>query len=707
MSDADRRADLLIELGTEELPPKALAALMRAFGEALTEGLDEARLEHGTVNSYASPRRLAVLVEALAAAQPARPRERRGPPVSLALDRDGKALPPAEAFARKCGVPVAALERQRTAKGEWLTFRSVEPGRPLSELIAGIVEGALGKLPIPRPMRWSDRDIEFVRPLHWLLVLHGKQVIDVTIMGLKASRETHGHRVHAPTPIAITEASRYLDVLATQGRVIADFTRRREIIEAGVQATAADIGGAVIGRETLCDEVAALVEWPVPLLGRFDAGFLKLPRETVMSTLMRHQRYFPLVDADGELMNAFVAVANLDSADPVKVRDGNERVIAPRLADAAFFWDSDRTRRLDSRIAALDGVVYQEGLGSLGDKARRVAALARRLAAESGQDTADVERAAALAKCDLVTATVGEFPDLQGIMGAYCAIADGERQRVARAIREHYLPRFAGDALPESAAGQLLALADRIDTLAGIFAIGKRPSGKRDPFGLRRAALGIVRILIECELELDLKAAIAASVAAQPGEQASARVQPSAEDTGLTEELHRFVTERLRAYFQDRDPELGPETLDAVMRREPFSLLDCARRLTAIRQFLALDEAASLAAANKRIANILNKTGDDALPKTVATALLGDVAERNLYAALEQARSDLKPLLAGRDYTAAFRRLAALKAPVDRFFEEVMVMADDEALRGNRLALLAAVRHLFLELADLSRLSVT
>ena len=706
MSAADRRADLLIELGTEELPPKALAALMRAFGEALAEGLDEARLAHGTVKAYASPRRLAVLVEALAAAQPAQPRERRGPPVSLALDRDGKALPPAEAFANKCGVPVAALERQRTAKGEWLAFRSVEPGRPLSELLAGIVERALGKLPVPRPMRWSEGDIEFVRPLHWLLVLHGKQVVDITVMGLKAGRETRGHRVHAPTPIAIAEASRYLDVLATEGRVIADFARRREMIEAGVQAAAADIGGTVIGRETLGDEVAALVEWPVPLLGRFDANFLKLPRETVMSTLMRHQRYFPLVDADGELMNAFVAVANLDSADPVKVRDGNERVIGPRLADAAFFWDSDRTRRLDSRIAALDRVVYRQGLGSLGDKTRRVAALASRLAAASGQDTADVERAAALAKCDLVTATVGEFPDLQGIVGAYCATADGERHSVASAIREHYLPRFAGDALPASAAGQWLALADRIDTLAGIFTLGKRPSGKRDPFGLRRAALGIVRILIECGLELDLKAAIAASVAAQPGEQASARAA-RAEDTGLAEELHRFVTERLRAYFQDRDPALGPEILDAVMRREPLSLLDCARRLTAVGQFLALDEAASLAAANKRIANILNKTGDDTLPQTIDTALLGDIAERDLYAALEQARNDLKPLLAGRDYTAAFRRLATLKAPVDRFFDEVMVMADDEALRGNRLALLAAVRRLFLELADLSRLSVT
>ena len=402
-------------------------------------------------------------------------------------------------------------------------------------------------------------------------------------------------------------------------------------------------------------------------------------------------------------MNAFVAVANLDSADPVKVRDGNERVIGPRLADAAFFWDSDRTHRLDSRIAALDRIVYRQGLGSLGDKTRRVAALASRLAAAAGQDTADVERAAALAKCDLATATVGEFPDLQGIVGAYCATADGERHSVASAIREHYLPRFAGDAVPESAAGQWLALADRIDTLAGIFAIGKRPSGKRDPFGLRRAALGIVRILIECELELDLKAAIAASVAAQPGVRASAR----ADDTGLAEELHRFVTERLRAYFQDRDPALGPEILDAVMRREPLSLLDCARRLTAVGQFLALDEAASLAAANKRIANILNKTGDDALPQTIDTALLGDTAERDLYAALEQARNDLKPLLAGRDYTAAFRRLATLKAPVDRFFDEVLVMADDEALRGNRLALLAAVRRLFLELADLSRLSVT
>lgn len=698
-STAVPAADLLVELGTEELPPRALSLLMQAFADELASGLDDARLDHGEVRAYASPRRLAVIVEQLSGAQPERPLEQKGPPVSIAFDSDGKALPPAEAFAKKCGVPVAELERTSTPKGEWLSFKSVEPGRPLSELIADIVEAALGKLPIPRRMRWGDSDVEFVRPVHWLVLLHGSDVVDAEIMGVRAGRETRGHRFHAPAPIAVPEPSRYLDVLEKDGYVIADFARRRQLIEAGVAAAAAEIGGTIECSETLYDEVTALVEWPVPLLGRFDASFLELPPETVTSTLMSHQRYFPVADDSGKLTNAFVTVANLESDDPERVRDGNERVIRPRLADAAFFWDSDRARRLDSRIEDLDRVVYQQGLGSLGDKSRRIAALATRLAAESNQEAADVERAAALAKCDLLTGMVGEFPDLQGTMGAYYAAADGETDAVATAIREHYLPRFAGDELPATAAGRLLALADRLDTLAGIFAIGKRPSGNRDPFGLRRAALGIVRILIECEIEIDLKAAIATSVAAQPGERAS--------DADVAADLYRFVAERLRRYFRDQDPALATETVDAVMAREPVSLLDFAQRLAAVRQFLTLDEAASLAAANKRIANILNKTGGDAEQRTVDTALLGEAAERDLHAALGRAGDDLQPLIAGRDYTAALRTLATLRTPVDRFFDDVMVMADDDALRSNRLALLAAVRCLFLEVADVSRLSVT
>lgn len=700
MSGAKAPADLLVELGTEELPPKALARLMQAFGDELAAGLDEARLGHGEVSVYASPRRLAVIVADLAAAQPERRLEQKGPPVSIAFDGDGNALPPAEAFARKCGVPVAKLGRTSTPKGEWLSFSAVDPGLPLSELIAGIVENALGKLPIPRRMRWGDSDVEFVRPAHWLVLLYGSEVLDVEVMGLRAGRETRGHRFHAPAPISIEEPSQYLEVLEKDGYVIADFARRRRMIEAGVESAAADIGGTIGDGEALYDEVTALVEWPVPLLGRFDSGFLELPPEAVTSTLMSHQRYFPVADSDGRLMNAFVTVANLESRNPDTVRDGNERVIRPRLADAAFFWDSDRARRLDARIEALDRVVYQQGLGSLGDKSRRVAQLAARLAVESGHEAADVERAATLAKCDLLTGMVGEFPDLQGIMGTYYASADGERQTVATAIREHYLPRFAGDELPASAEGRLLALADRLDTLAGVFAIGKRPSGNSDPFGLRRAALGAVRILIECEIEIDLKAAIAASVAAQPGGDRK-------DDTALALELYHFVAERLRRYFQDQDPTLATETVDAVMAREPASLLDFAHRLAAVRQFLALDEAASLAAANKRIANILDKTGAGARDDAVDTALLSESAERELHAALDKIDGDLEPLIAGRDYTAALSTLAKLKAPVDRFFDDVMVMADDDALRSNRLALLAAVRSRFLEVADVSRLSVT
>ncbi len=699
MSAAVSTADLLIELGTEELPPKALRALMHAFGDALAAGLDEARFAHGEVSVYASPRRLAVIVADLAATQPERELVHKGPPVAIAFDADGEPLPPATAFAKKCGVAVSELDRTSTAKGEWLSFSAVEPGRPLAELIGDIAETALGKLPIPRRMRWGANDTEFVRPVHWLVVLHGSDVVDVTIMGLDAGRNSRGHRFHAPASITIPEPSRYLEVLETEGYVIADFAKRRQSIETGVGAAAAGIGGTVLGSDALYDEVAALVEWPVPLLGRFDTRFLELPTEAVTSTLTSHQRYFPIVDADGQLMNAFVTVANLESEDPAQVRDGNERVVLPRLADAAFFWDSDRAQRLDTRIEALDRVVYQQGLGTVGDKSRRAAALAANLALQVGSDPAVVERAAALAKCDLVTGMVGEFPDLQGIMGAYYALADGEAESVATAIREHYLPRFAGDLLPGSAAGRLLALADRLDTLAGIFALGKRPSGNRDPFGLRRAALGVVRILIECELEIDLKAAIATAIAAQPAGDAA--------DAGLASELYHFVVERLRRYFRDRDAALAAETLDAVMAREPASLLDFAHRLAAVKRFLALDEAASLAAANKRIANILDKAGDGAAGGTVDAALLSDSAERELFTALDRIGGDLAPLVAKRDYTAALRTLAELRAPVDRFFDDVMVMTDDAALRGNRLALLAAVRSLFLEVADVSRLSVT
>ena len=692
-----KTADLLIEIGTEELPPKALRGLMEAFAANIGSVIDDARLEHGEIHAYASPRRLAVIVDKLAAGQEDRRVSQKGPPVSVAYDGDGKPLPPATAFAKKCGVDVAQLGRVSTDKGEWLVVETVEEGRPASELLPALIEKALADLPIPRRMRWGAGDAEFVRPVHWVVLLHGTDVVPGEIMGIPCGSRTMGHRFHSTGPITISAPSAYLETLRREGRVIADFEVRRQLVSEGVEAKAREANGSIVEGDSLYDEVAALVEWPVPMLGSFDEAFLELPREVVVSTLTGHQRYFPVADDAGALLPSFVTVANLESKDPDKVRDGNERVIRPRLADAAFFWDNDRRKALSTRSEALRDVVYQRGLGSLFDKGVRTAKIAAAVAERLGMDGSQVERAAALCKCDLITGMVGEFPDLQGTMGRYYAISDGESEAVATAIGEHYQPRFAGDALPASDDGRVLAMADKLDTLAGIFTIGKKPSGNRDPFGLRRAALGVIRLSIEGGLDLDLKELIATALELQP----AGKQDPEE----LRESLYTFITDRLRRYFLDRDPGLDTETFDAVMARQPSSLVDFERRLQAVQAFLDLDEAQSLAAANKRIANILKQaelteTGD------IDDKALEEGAERALYEALVAAEATVRPLLDERDYTRALQELAALREPVDRFFDDVMVMVDDEAVRSNRLALLGGLRSLFLDVADISRLSV-
>ena len=689
--------DFLVEIGTEELPPKALRPLMEAFGESLARGIDAARLDRGDVHAYASPRRLTVHVEKLARQQADREVEQKGPPVRIAFDDDGKPTPAATAFAAKCGVDVDALDRVETDKGEWLAFTALEKGRAASELLPEIIEGALATLPIPRRMRWGAGDAEFVRPVHWVVLLHGEDVIDATIMGLHAGRESRGHRYHASGPIVIASPREYLDKLESEGYVIADFMRRRDMVSEGVEAAAEQAGGTVVSGESLYDEVAALVEWPVPIVGAFDEIYLELPREVVVSTLTGHQRYFPVADENGRLLPHFVTVANLESADPEQVIEGNERVIRPRLADAAFFWDSDRKRPLATRQDTLREVVYQRGLGTEFDRSARIASLGKWIARKLKADAETVERAAMLSKCDLVTGMVGEFPDLQGTMGRYYALADGEPEGVAAAIAEHYLPAFAGDALPETEAGQIVALADKIDTLAGIFSIGKKPSGNRDPFKLRRAALGIVRILIECGLDIDLERLIEKALKAQPDGKL---------DRGeLADDLFAFISERLRNYCLDRDKGLKPETFEAVMLRRPSSLVDFDRRLAAVQTFARLDQAESLAAANKRIANILRKAGDpDGL--SVNKKLLTVEAEAALYNALSNARKKVSPMLEQRRYAEILNELADLREPVDRFFDDVMVMVDEEAVRNNRLALLGELRALFLDVADISRLSI-
>lgn len=694
MSRAD---DFLVEIGTEELPPKALRSLMQAFGEGLTAAVDEAGFGHGDIRTHASPRRLTVAIDDLQRQQPDRHIEQKGPPTKIAFDGDGEPTPAAIAFAKKCGVAVGDLDRASTDKGEWLAFSAVEPGKNAAELMPAMIERALATLPIPRRMRWGAGDTEFVRPVHWIVMLHGSDTVASEVMGIEAGNESRGHRSHSSGNIEISSPADYLSTLENKGFVIADFERRREMVQAGVDEAAAEAGGQVVDGESLFDEVAALVEWPVPVLGSFDEGFLKLPREVVISTLTGHQRYFPVANADGDLLPKFITVSNLASKDPDQVRNGNERVIRPRLADAAFFWDSDKKKSLASRQETLREVVYQRGLGSLFDKSQRVAELAKWIAGHVGADPVAAARAAELAKCDLLTGMVGEFPELQGTMGQYYAASDGEADSVATAIGEQYQPRFAGDKLPASDIGRVLAVADKIDTLAGVFSIGKKPGGNRDPFGLRRAALGVVRILVECGLDLNLPELIARAVSLQP------ESKLAAED--LCEELYAYISDRLRRYFLDRDAGLSAETFEAVMVRHPSSLVDFDRRLAAVQTFGRLEQAQSLAAANKRIANILRKAGN---PKglKVTQKLLQESAEQALFNALDSAQQKIAPMLETRGYAEVLNELADLRDPVDRFFDDVMVMADDEAIKNNRLALLGELRALFLHVADISRLSI-
>lgn len=690
-----KTADFLVELGTEELPPKALRRLRDAFAASFSAGLDAQRLAHGDIQSFASPRRLALLAADLAGGQAQREVKQKGPPVNVAFDSDGNATRAALAFAKKCGVEIDDLQRERTDAGEWLVHTATEEGRSAAELLPEIVQTALNELPIPRRMRWGSGDSEFVRPVHWLVMLHGNAVVEGEVMGITAGNRSRGHRFHAPGEIEIASPGEYANTLCTVGKVLAEFDARKEKIVAGVKKAAADGGGFPIGTDALYDEVTALTEWPVPLTGSFDPGFLELPDEVIVETLASHQRYFPLRDDSGKLLPAFVTVANLESTEPDSVRDGNERVIRPRLADAAFFWKTDLLTPLAGKRERLAKVVYQQGLGSLQDKSDRVAALADVIADQTAADKVQVKRAAELCKCDLVTGMVGEFPGLQGTMGGYYAAHDGENPHVCAAIREHYMPRFAGDDLPESTAGQTLAMADKLDTIAGAFALGKKPSGNRDPFGLRRAALGVIRLIIEKEIDVDIVNTVAEAVRLQPVD--------DLESVRVEADIYDFIVDRLRNYVADKDDAQQADLFAAVRSQRPVSLIDFVARLEAVTTFLQLDAAESLAAANKRIGNILQKAQIG--QTSINPALLSEEAELQLHDVLTQAQSDVTPLIEQRAYTDAMHRLAELRQPVDTFFDDVMVMADDEAIRNNRIALLTELRALFLGIADISRLT--
>jgi glycyl-tRNA synthetase beta chain len=680
MSAASR--DFLVEIGTEELPPKSLLALATAFADGIANGLAEAGLSHKAVEKFATPRRLAVRVRKLVERQPDRAIERRGPPLKAAFDTQGAPTQAALAFAKNCGVEVGALEQFETPKGAWLVHRGTEAGASTMSLLPGIVQVSLDALPIARRMRWGAGEAQFVRPVHWVLMLFGREVVPCSILGVRSGDLTCGHRFMAPKPIRIGSPAAYVTTLHKRGRVLADSHERRETIRQGVITAASQLGGNAVISEDLLDEVTALVEWPVPLAGRFDGRFLELPAEVPIATMQDHQRYFPVRDARGGLMPWFVTVANLQSSDPAQIVAGNERVIRPRLSDAAFFYATDRQQRLDARLDGLRRVTFQTQLGSLHDKTERVRALAQSVAAAIGGDTRLADRAAELAKCDLITSMVGEFPELQGLMGRYYALNDGEHAEIGEALREQYLPRFAGDELPATRTGMAVAT-------------GQKPTGTRDPFGLRRAALGLLRTSIERKLDLDLQSLIAQALAALP----------FAAPENCARDVYDYVIERLRAYYVEGDAgfTVTTEMFDAVLATRPASPLDFDARLRALVEFLRLPEAEALAAANKRIANILRKATEPVGDHIDANRLV-DPAEQILGEQVEAISRQVEPKFAARDYAGALKSLAVLRNAVDAFFDSVMVMADDAALRANRLALLKRMQGLFMHAADLSRL---
>lgn len=684
--------DLLIEIGTEELPPKALKKLSADFANGIETRLGKAELGFSNVKPFASPRRLAVLVSDLAEQTPDRDTERRGPALQAAFDDNGCPTKAAEGFANSCGVPVGDLEQLETDKGTWLVYRVHQTGQPAAALIPEIVNLALEALPIPKRMRWGNLDTQFVRPVHWAVLLFGDEIIETDILGVPAGRTTRGHRFHHPEPIEIPAPEEYEVLLESEGKVIADFERRANTVRAQVEAAALELKGQAVIDAGLLEEVTAMVEWPSAVTGQFEARFLEVPQEALISTMSANQKYFHLVDANHRLMPYFITVSNIESRDPVMVRTGNERVIRPRFSDAEFFWNQDRKQRLDGRISQLKTVVFQHQLGSLFDKSQRVAKLASHIAELTGSDKLLVMRAAELSKCDLMTDMVGEFPGLQGIMGRYYAEHDGEDPAICLALDDYYKPRHAGDSLPENSTSQTLALADRIDTLLGIFAIGQIPTGDKDPYALRRAALGLLRILIEKRIDIDLK----------PLLEDAARYYPK--PVGATRAVNptlAFVLDRLRAYYLDQN--IRSDVIDAVTDRQLTRPVDIDRRIKAVTTFRTLPDASSLAAANKRIGNILKKVKDP-LPDTIDPNLLQEPAEQHLYQALAELSSDVSVLLAAGDYEPALQRLATLREPIDAFFDAVMVMDENIKLRNNRLALLNQLHGLFLQVADISRL---
>ncbi len=709
---------LLIELGTEELPPKALDELSAAFLHGICDGLAKRGVvaDFDAAQAYASPRRLAAFIPGVPSTQPTQAIERRGPALSAALDAEGQPSKALLGFAQSCGVDVAQLEKLETDKGSWFVSRTVRPGQTVASLLPDIVDETLKALPIPRPMRWANHDYSFVRPVHWLVMLHGAEIVDGEVMGLTSGRKSRGHRFMHPQPVHLADADGWLDAMRAS-KVLADPQERRQRIRNQVATLAETTGGLPRLDEDLLDELANLTEWPVAIACKFEREFLSVPPEALVTTMVANQKFVPVFDREGRLTEHFIGIANIQSKNPDEIRKGYERVIRPRFADAKFFWDEDLKTPLASYQDQLKSVTYQQALGSLWDKSIRVAELARVVANRVGVDAGQATQAASLCKCDLLTRMVGEFPELQGVMGRYYAAHDGEMLVVAQALDSFYQPRFGGDAIAADPLGQVLAVAERLDTLAGIFAIGMKPSGNKDPFALRRAALGLARTLIEGNMSLDLRGSVVEALEQLPDSALAAGLKPGKDGKPVTlnpgqrrailaDELCDFVHDRLRGYYADKG--FDNAQFESVLAVEPRSLADFDRRLRAVAEFGRRPEAAGLAAANKRVANILRKQAEEpgatAVGRTVDPMHFEADAERELADALVSAELDNAQALSSGDYTAVLTRLSQLQLPVDAFFDSVLVNADDPAIRANRLALLGQLKAQFSAIADIALL---
>ena len=687
-------ANLLIELGCEELPAGSMMALASHLGTGVHKVLSDAGLADAAPEIFATPRRLAVRLSNVGERQADKEVERRGPSVAAAY-KDGEPTKALQGFMRSAGVSIDDLQTISTPKGDWLTVKQTQQGETLESLLQSSLPEIIKTMPMPKRMRWGDQAHEFLRPVVWLLALHGSATLKLELLGLSASNTSLGHRFHAPEPIVVTEASAYEDLLE-QAHVLADARKRREKIVAGVKQEAARLGGDPVMDEELVDEVNALVEWPVAMAGTFDAEFLEIPKEALIQTMQENQRYFALLDGKGELMPAFITVANLESVSPQTVVDGNERVIRPRFADTMFFWNQDKQRTLESHRGDLDRLLFQEKLGSVSDKCTRMQGVSSWLATAFGANEADASLAASLCKCDLNTEIVKELAKMQGIAGRYYALRDGHGKDVCVAMEEHYYPKQSGGALPGNTTASIVSIADKIDTLVGIFGIGMKPTGAKDPFALRRASLGILRILIEQQHDISLSALVDKSI------DTYGEVLASAKPDELRSEVLAYMLERLRGYFT-ADRGFAAEAVEAVLAKRLSHPLDMQMRLDAIESFRKTEESAALAAASKRIGNLLKKV-DTSVPENVNEALLSDSAEQALFAVLDKQSGLVNDHLASRDYASAMKVTSSLRDAVDSFFEGVMVMDKDEAVRDNRLALIKQVNELCCATADISRL---